>query len=118
MIQHWILAILFIAQAVSPIGGGACACAATVAPPVDDCGCGCDPAAGDERCCYEAEKQPANHTNATLTKVQESGSHLSVLTRALPQPTIAADTAVALERTITPCDFFTCLTRAERAPPA
>lgn len=118
MIQHWILAILFIAQAVSPIGGGACLCAAMVAPPVDDCGCGCDPAADDERCCYQAEKQPANHTNAALTKVQESGSHLSVLTEALPQPIIAADAAVALERTITPCDFFTCLTRAERAPPA
>jgi hypothetical protein len=118
MIQHWMLAILFIVQAVLPIGGGACLCATMVAPPVDDCRCGCDPAAGDERCCYEAGKQPANHTNATLTKVQESGPHLCVLSKALPRPTIAADTAVIIERTITPCDLSTCLTRAERAPPA
>jgi len=118
MIQHWMLAILFIVQAVLPIGGGACSCAAMAAAPVDDCSCGCDPAADEKRCCREAEKQPANHTNATLTKVEASRSHLSVLTKALPQPTAVPLAAVALERTITPCDPSICLTRAERAPPA
>ena len=95
-----------------------CLCDATPAAPVHDCCCDCDPAASDECCCYDVEKQPANQTNATLAKVQQTVSHLFVLTGTSPQPTSIAFATVALERAITPCDFAICLTRAERAPPA
>ena len=117
MTRHWVLVILFAAQAVLPIGGGACPCAATPAAPVHDCCCDCDPAGTDECCCYEVAKEPAQPTNATLTKVQQTIPRLFMLTPALPQPTIVADTAVAVERSITACDFLICLTRAQRAPP-
>ncbi len=118
MTRYWVLVILFTMQAVLPIGGEACPCAAPPAAPVHSCCCDCDPAGTDECCCYAIEKQPANHTNATLTKVQQTVPYLFVLTEALPQPIVVSQAAVALERSNTPCDFFICLTRAERAPPA
>ncbi len=120
MTRHWVLAILFTAQGVLPIGGGLCLCEDTVAVAVavPDCRCGCDPAAGHECCCYDAEKQPADHTKATLSAVQQTVPHLFVLIETLSQPNVVSQVAVALDRTITPCDFFICLTRAERAPPA
>ena len=118
MTRHWVLVILFAAQAVLPIGGGACPCAATPAAPVHDCCCDCDPAGTDECCCYEVAKEPAQPTNATLTKIQQTVPYLFVLTEALPQPIVVSQAAVALEHAITPCGFFIGLTRAERAPPA
>lgn len=118
MARHLLLTILFTAQALLPIGGGLCLCDATPAAPVHDCCCGCDPADPVECCCYDVEKQPANHTNATLSKVEQTVPHLFVPTEALPQATTVAYATAALERTITPRDFFICLTRAERAPPA
>ncbi len=118
MTRYLVLAILFTAQALLPIGSGLCPCDATPAAPVRNCCCDCDPAGKDECCCYEVAEEPAQPTNATLSAVQRTVPHLFVLTGALPQPTIVADAAVALDHTITPCNFFICLTRAERAPPA
>ncbi len=118
MPRHLLLTILFTAQALLPIGGGLCQCEDTVAVAVPDCRCGCDPAAGHEYCCYDAGKQPTNHTDATLSKVGQTVPHLFVPIEALPQPNVVSQVAVALERSITPCDFFIGLTRAERAPPA
>ena len=118
MTRHWVLIILFAAQAVLPIGGEACPCAAPPAAPVHSCCCDCDPADPVECCCYEVAKEPAQQTNATLSKVEQTVPHLFVPTEALLQATTVAYATAALERTITPCDFFICLTRAERAPPA
>jgi len=118
MTRHWVLLILFTAQVVLPIGAGACPCVGPPATPVHDCCCDCDPEGPDECCCYEVAKEPAQPINATLTEVQQTVPRPFVLTECLPQPTIVPDTAVAVERSITPRDFFICLTRAERAPPA
>ena len=118
MTQHWVLAIVFTVQAVLPIGGGACPCAAPPAATAPECSCGCDAADDSQCCCYEADRDPADHGKATLTNVEGTTPRLFVLTESLPQPTIVTDTAVALEPIITPRSFLICLTRAQRAPPA
>ena len=119
MTRYWVFAILFTMRAVLPIGGEACPCAAPPEATAPECRCGCDAADDNsKRCCYEAERQPADHGKVTLTNVERTTPRLFVLTGALPQPTIVADSAVALECSIAPCDFSICLTRAQRAPPA
>jgi len=103
---------------VLPIGSGLCANEAMQVVPADNYCRGCNPAAADDCCGCELVRPPADQANATLANVEQTIPHVSVLIDALPEPTAVPHAALRLERTIIPGNFFICLTRAQRAPPA
>ena len=118
MTRHGLLIIALVTLIVLPIASGLCLCDVTPAAPADNCCRGCEPAAADDCCGCEPARPPADQANATLANVEQTIPHVSVLIDALPEPTAVPHAALCLERTITPRNFFICLTRAQRAPPA